>query len=205
MFTNNSQLKGEVIIDRITITMTLDIKLLYFLNNFAGKSQIFDTLIVFLASYLQYFLVAVFLALLYMSTYSKRDKIYVFWTTTISIIIARLGVTEIIRFFYHRPRPFVTLEVNKLLSSGWFYSDTEWSFPSGHSAFFFAMATALYLYNKKWGIGFFIAAIVMNISRIVAGVHYPSDIAGGAVVGMAVAYLVFYRAERQKAKTATTL
>jgi len=53
------------------------------------------------------------------------------------------------------------------------------------------MAAAIYFYNKKWGIGFFIAAVMMNISRIIAGVHYPSDILAGMVVGIAVAYAVF--------------
>ncbi len=174
--------------------MTTDIKLLYFLNILAGKSQIFDFLTIFLASYLQYFLVAAFLLLLYFSVYSKREKLTIFWVTAISVVVARLGVTEIIRFFYHRPRPFLTYQLYPLIS------ENEWSFPSGHSTFFFAMATAIYLYNKKWGIGFFIAALLMNISRIVAGVHYPSDILGGMIVGIVVAYVVFYIAEKRKTK-----
>lgn len=172
--------------------MTLDIKLFYFLNGFVGKSQIFDTLVVFFASYLQYFLVIAFFLLLFFSTYSGREKLYIFLVSVASAVIARLGITEIIRFICQRPRPFITLQVNKLLSSGWFYSDNEWSFPSGHSAFFFAMATAIYLYNKKWGVAFFIAAILMNVSRVVAGVHYPSDILGGMIVGIVVACVVFY-------------
>ena len=178
--------------------MTLDVKLLYFLNDFAGKSKVFDTLTGFLAAYSQYFLVVVFLLLLYFAVYSKQKKLYIFGVTTLSIIIARFGITEIIRFFYHRPRPFLALQINKLLSSGWFYSDKEWSFPSGNSAFFFAMAMSIYLYNKKWGIGFFVAAILMNISRIIAGVHYPSDILGGVIVGILVGYLVVYFAKKWK-------
>jgi undecaprenyl-diphosphatase len=172
--------------------MTLDIKLFYFFNSFAGKAQIFDALIVFFAAYLQYILIIIFFMILYFSAYSKGEKLYIFLVTTISIIIARLGITEIIRFFYHRPRPFLILQVHKLLSNGWFYSDTEWSFPSGHSAFFFALATAIYLCNKKWGFWFIIAAILMNISRIIAGVHYPSDILGGAIVGIITGYLIVY-------------
>ena len=104
----NSKLKGRQILLKLLKAMTLDVKLLYFLYNFAGKSLLFDTLTVFLASYLQYFLVAIFLRLLYFSAYSKRKKLYLFWTTTISMMVAYLGITEIIRFFYHRPRPFIT-------------------------------------------------------------------------------------------------
>lgn len=181
--------------------MTTDINLFHFFNNTAGHIRVFDSLVIFLSSYLQYFLVAAFILFLYFASYSKREKLYIFWTTTLSIIVARLGITEIIRFFYHRPRPFLTIQAQKLLSnSQWFYSDTEWSFPSGHSAFFFAMATAIYLYNKRWGVWFFIAAILINISRIVAGVHYPSDILGGAIVGIVTGYLIGRLAEKWKPK-----
>lgn len=169
--------------------MTLDIKLFYFFNNLAEQSRIFDALVIFLAGYFRYLLIAIFLLLFYFWQYARREKLRIFWVTVISIIIARLGAVELIRFFYHRPRPFVAYQVHQLLS------ENGWSFPSGHSAFFFAMATAIYLYNKKWGTGFFLAAILMNISRIIAGVHYPSDILGGAIIGMAVAYIVFYFAE----------
>ena len=170
--------------------MTFDIKLFYFFNNLVGRSHTFDTLVLFLAAYLQYLLAVVFLLFLFFATYKTREKLRIFWVTVISAGIARLGVTELIRLLYHRPRPFITLHVHTLLV------DNEWSFPSGHSAFFFALATAIYLYNKKWGLGFFIAAILMNISRIIAGVHYPSDILGGAIIGIVVAHVVFYFSDK---------
>lgn len=170
----------------------MDVKLLYFFNNFAGKSRIFDTITIFLASYFQLFLIAGFLLVLYFSIYSKREKLYLFWTTALSIVVARGVITEIIRFFYHRPRPFLAHQLHQLISK----NVSTWSFPSGHSAFFFAAATAIYLQNKKWGVWFFISAILMNISRIIAGVHYPSDILGGMVMGIAVGYSVFYVAEK---------
>ena len=171
--------------------MILDIKLFYFFNDLAGKSPLFDTFTVFLASYFQYFVIATFLLLLLFSQIVRREKFHIFWATIVASVVARFGVTELIRFFYHRPRPFLVYQVYQLLSGN------EWSFPSGHSAFFFAMATAIYLYNKKWGIGFFIAAILMNVSRIVAGAHYPSDILGGMVIGIFTAYTVFYFVEKR--------
>ena len=166
--------------------MSLDIQLFYLLNNLAGQSPLFDAVIVFFASYLAYILVALFLVLVFFSQYPKREKLQIFWVTVISTIIARFGVTELIRFFYHRPRPFIDLPVNQLITSN------EWSFPSGHATFFFAMAIAIYLYNKKWGIFFFLATILITVSRVIAGIHYPSDIVGGALIGVAVAYTIFY-------------
>jgi len=174
--------------------MDTDLKLFFFLNDIAGKSRIFDITAIFLASYLQYFLIAAFLLLLFFSAYSKREKIYIFCTTIISSVIARFVITEAIRFFYHRPRPFVSRAVIQLIP------ENEWSFPSGHSAFFFAMAAAIYLYNKKWGLWFFIAAILMNISRVVSGVHYPSDILGGMIIGTFIAYGIFRFAENRRTK-----
>ncbi len=172
--------------------MTLDIQLFYLLNNLAGQSPFFDGVIVFLASYLPYLLIVLFLALVFFSRYSKREKLQILLVTGLSSIIARLGVTELIRFFYHHPRPFSVLPVHQLLT------DSSWSFPSGHATFFFAMATALYLYNKKWGIGFFVATVFITVSRVIAGIHYPSDIVGGASIGIAVACVVFYFAHRNK-------
>ena len=170
--------------------MTLDTQLFYLLNNLAGQLPIRDTVIVFFASYLAYVLVVVFLALVFFSAYSKREKLEMLLVAGISSIIARFGITELIRFLYHRPRPFSVLPVHQLLT------DSAWSFPSGHATFFFALATAVYLYNKKWSIGFFVATILMTVSRIIAGIHYPSDIVGGAAIGVVIALITFYVARR---------
>ncbi|MDP2664474.1 MAG: phosphatase PAP2 family protein [bacterium] len=167
--------------------MALDTQLFYLLNNLAGQSQLFDAVVVFLASYLAYVLIIVFLAFVFFSHYQRREKLQILFVAGASAIIARFGIAELIRLFYQRPRPFSALDnVQQLLTSN------EWSFPSGHATFFFALATAVYLYNKKLGIWFFVATILITVSRVIAGIHYPSDIIGGAVIGIAVAYTVFY-------------
>jgi len=167
--------------------MSLDLNLFFLLNSLAGQSKIFDGLIIFLAAYLQYFLGFIFLLALLSWNYSKRGKIRIFLVVFGSAAIARLGITELIRYFYNRPRPFMAYasQAHQLIP------ESGWSFPSGHSAFFFAMSTAIYFYNKKWGIAFFVASILMNISRIIAGAHYPTDIIGGAIVGIAVGWIIF--------------
>lgn len=166
--------------------MPIDLKIFYFFNNLAGKSAAFDFIVIFFADYLQYALAAIFILFLYLGNYSNRQKLQIFLITAISMLIARFGVTNLIRFFYPRPRPFMVYQVNQLIPEG------INGFPSGHAALFFAMAMAVYFYNKKLGAWFFVAALVMGIARVVAGVHYPSDIIGGAAVGILSAYAVFY-------------
>ncbi len=150
--------------------MALDLKIFYLFNNLAGRWPALDWLFVFFGYYFPYFLVAAFLLILYFSKYSNREKLRVFLVAAASTIISRFGVVSLIRFFYQRPRPFLAYQVHQLIAKN------EFSFPSGHAAFFFALAMAIYFYNKKWSAWFFVAAILISLSRIVAGVHYPSDI-----------------------------
>ena len=169
--------------------MTTDAKLVLYLNGLTGHFPIFDAAIIFFSSYLPYLLAAFFLLLLYYSSYSRWEKLHIFWVTAISAGVARFGVTELVYLLYHRPRPFVAYQLHPL------FIDTGWSFPSGHAALCFSMASAVFLYNKKWGIGFFISALVVTVSRVTAGVHYPTDILGGLIIGMVVAFAVFHIAE----------
>lgn len=173
--------------------MALDVKLFYLLNGLAGESYFSDTLIIFFADYLQYVLALFFVLFLLFSVNTRREKIRVLLATTSSMVISRLVITEIIRFFYHRPRPFLAYNVHQLMSND------GYSFPSGHAAFFFAMAGTIYGYDKKWGLGFFAASIFMGLCRIIAGIHYPSDIIGGMAIGMAVAYFISYFFKKEKA------
>ncbi|MDP3727351.1 MAG: phosphatase PAP2 family protein, partial [bacterium] len=60
---------------------------------------------------------------------------------------------------------------------------------SGHAAFFFALAAVVGRYYPKTSVLFYAAAFSLAVSRVVAGIHWPSDILGGAVVGIAVGLL----------------
>lgn len=162
-----------------------DLSLFYALNGLAGQAPFLDQIIVFCASYLAYVLIVAFVAYVLLSRHTKRLKAEILLTALTSAVVARFGIAEIIRFFYHRPRPFLTLDIQPL------FTDPAWSFPSGHATFFFALATAMFLYDKRWGIGFYLAAGLVTLGRVAAGVHYPSDILFGALIGIAVAYTTF--------------
>lgn len=94
-----------------------------------------------------------------------------------------------------RTRPYYVLEYTPLIPP---VGDP--SFPSGHTAASFAAATAIYAINKKWGIAAYLFAAIMGFSRLYLGVHFPTDVLFGAMVGMAVAKIVvhIFRKRRKK-------
>ena len=75
------------------------------------------------------------------------------------------------------------------------------SFPSGHTAASFAAAAAIYAIDKKWGIAAYIFAAVMGFSRLYLGVHFPTDVLGGIVVGIVAAKAALYLIRRVKKRT----
>jgi undecaprenyl-diphosphatase len=66
------------------------------------------------------------------------------------------------------------------------------SFPSSHAVNNFAVATLFAFFYRRWTWAFFTWAALVALSRVTAGVHYPSDILGGAVLGAAVAALLLW-------------
>ncbi len=72
----------------------------------------------------------------------------------------------------------------------------EFSFPSGHTMHAFAAATSIFLQHRKGGIAAMVLASLIAFSRLYLFVHYPTDILGGLIIGVAVAFLVYKVAEK---------
>ena len=67
----------------------------------------------------------------------------------------------------------------------------EFSFPSGHTMHAFTAATSILLQHKKGGIAAIALATLVAFSRMYLFVHYPTDILGGLLIGVAVAVLIY--------------
>ena len=150
-----------------------------------------DFIIIFFAQYLGWVL-GIFL--LFFVWLKKREGVFIVGETLTATIVSRFGLTEIIRYFYDKPRPFEGLEGAKQLVE----HDAGGSFPSGNAAFFFAIATTLFIYNRRWGVVFFVAAILMGAARVFANLHWPIDILGGAAVGIISSLLAHFLAKKFK-------
>lgn len=155
------------------------------LNGLVGMSPLGDTVIRFFATYLSFVVVGVCLVALCRAPWPRERKLEVLVVAAVSGAFARLGIVEAVRAVYPHPRPFLALpEITPL------FTEPSYSFPSGHASFFFALAAAVYCYDTRWGKGLFVVAALIGLGRIVAGVHYPLDIIGGAVAGVATVLVV---------------
>jgi undecaprenyl-diphosphatase len=94
---------------------------------------------------------------------------------------------QVIGHLWARPRPFVAhAGAVDLLTA----PNPDPSFPSDHAAVAFAIAIAVLVVSRKVGALFLVAAIAIAASRVALGVHYPSDVLAGALVGAASAWFV---------------
>jgi membrane-associated phospholipid phosphatase len=104
-------------------------------------------------------------------------------------VITAAVITTIMKKAVNRTRPYVTYpDIQKLSSGG------SGSFPSGHTSDAFSFATSMSLEFPKWYViaPSYAWATAVAYSRMDFGVHYPSDVLMGAIVGAGSAYLCYY-------------
>jgi undecaprenyl-diphosphatase len=148
-----------------------------FFYGFAHQSQVMDSLIVFCAVYLPYVVIALAVLFMFLHRRSFRELSLVLFSGVFAWILSK-----ILKLVINMPRPFDALpNVHSL------FAETGHTFPSGHAAFFSAIAFSIFFYHKKVGTVFILLALVIGIARIAGGVHFPLDILGGFLLGYIIA------------------
>ena len=108
----------------------------------------------------------------------RRSRVVVL-CAVLAVICADASAT-VLRNHFQRPRPCQALQGVRLLVG---CSDT-FSFPSNHATNAFALAAFFAVYFRRLAIPLFFLAALVGYSRIYLGVHYPTDVLGGAVLGL---------------------
>ena len=107
----------------------------------------------------------------------------------VSLVFSALIDNVILKNVVARTRPYDVIEgLTSLVGA-----QKDYSFPSGHTGSAFAAAVVLFLgLPKKCGIPILVFACLMGLSRLYVGVHYPSDVLGGALIGTGIALLTHW-------------
>lgn len=169
-----------------TIYKNMNEQVFNFLYGLAYRSIIIDLLTVLFAKFSIYILILVALGMIFAQKDFKH-RYYFLSLTVLSVILSSGIVKPIVNYFFYNPRPFVVLANVKTLIS----HSASASMPSGHMMFIVPIALAVFYMNRKAGLWFFGAVILMGVSRVIAGVHWPLDILAGILLGA----LSFYAAK----------
>ena len=112
---------------------------------------------------------------------------YILLSVMLSVLVG-----EILKGIVGRGRPFVGGAANAFNFSHFAWTEAYASFPSGHATTSFALAFAVSALWPRLRFAMFTYAVVIIITRLVLLAHHPSDVIGGALVGVVGAMAVRY-------------
>ncbi len=162
----------------------VDWSLLHALNDFLFQHDSVEDPLLFYVN-LSEALFAATLVIVFLAAHGSR---FASWrrAALAAVLSAGLGlaVGKIISELVDRARPFVADPHGVHLFSG---HAADPGFPSDHATAAFAIAVAILLRKRGWGIFALVAASVLSVGRVALGVHYPSDVLAGAALGSAAA------------------
>ncbi|WP_404456651.1 phosphatase PAP2 family protein [Virgibacillus necropolis] len=95
-----------------------------------------------------------------------------------------MGINYLITLLYSRPRPFMLHDITLLIEKA-----PSASFPSDTTTIAFAAASAIWLIYRKLGWGILVVAVLVAVSRIFVGHHYPTDVFAGSVIGLCSTFI----------------
>lgn len=169
-------------IDFINKYKELDVKLFYKINGVSFRCFTLDSFMQALTQLGEGWLPMMAVMFTYANIYHNAD-----WLRTVIYSFALAGlVCSVIKKAVKRERPS-TLPNAHVVGP---VITTE-SFPSGHTASAFALAVATALFLPQYWLVLTILAIMVGISRIYMGVHYPLDTIVGAAIGTVSAFIMY--------------
>jgi len=174
--------------------MNLDNQIFSWFQSFVGKIIFVDWLAIFCAKYLIWIIVALCFAWWLELAKTRSSESWPYfgkrkWLEIGELILSitwAVIINQILSILHFKPRPFVVKNVNSLIDVPYSIK----SFPSDHSTVVFALALTIFFYDRKMGSLLLFLSLLVGLSRVYVGVHYPIDVFIGALVGVVAALLI---------------
>ncbi|MDD3220410.1 MAG: phosphatase PAP2 family protein [Lachnospiraceae bacterium] len=120
---------------------------------------------------------------------TRKAGVMALCSMALCAIVVNLGLKNIVA----RPRPYTQVEGLQILIA----KPTDFSFPSGHTTASFAAAWCYFrMLPKKFGVPALVLAVFIALSRLYVGVHYPTDVLGGLIIGTLGSFVVYLVAKK---------
>jgi undecaprenyl-diphosphatase len=166
----------------------MDFTLYKALNGFAAHHDAFEDPVRFFAIDAQFFFVALLAALFFATgkwrSVNARHGVV---AAGFSALLA-LGLAHLIAEVWNRARPY---DAHPGAAHLFIAPSGDPSFPSDHATAAFAIAVSIWLRHRKAGWLALALATIVSVARVAVGVHYPSDVIGGALIGTAAALILW--------------
>lgn len=176
--------------------LACDRKLFFFLNTIFSN-DLFDYFFKFITDSNNLYLILLIAGVIFLIN-KKVGALKIIGVVILAIGVSDLIGGQLLKPFFHRMRPchpswFVDGRHLFLEGANFLLGMKKGaSFPSNHAMNAFTFATVLSLYFPKNFFYYYIFAILVAFSRIYVGVHYPSDVISGAILGISVGMFIYY-------------
>ncbi len=170
----------------IGLIYNIDIFIFRVFNQFISCG-ILDWLVYFVSNkYFLYLVILVSAVFLY-KKYGPRSLIVVL-AAIITIVLADNIGLRILRPLFARARPCLIPESYAIPLLG---RNTSYSMPSLHASGSFSFAALIWIYYRGYGWALAVIAALIGFSRVYGGIHWPTDILAGAILGCLTALIVY--------------
>lgn len=177
----------------MTLLQSIDHGLLTAATDLGGRSATRDDIVFVCAEILPYIVILAAIWIFMSGRTPKqreRNQDLIIWSLGAALL--SVGIRWLMAGAIGRVRPYIRYPE---LHAVFLPNTANVAFPSGH-AFLLFTVTGMLLFSKqhqRWGVALLIVSLIVIVARVAAAVHYPSDVLGGALLGLALAYFVTWQ------------